>query len=541
MTEAELCSLCQQGDEAARRTLYETYAKPMLGVCLRYAGDRSTAEDWLHDAFLKIYCSMDKFTYQGEGSLRAWMMTVLHNGIIETLRRQNVLEEAELMDEEMDIADEVDEGIAYDVDDKKLMAMVAQLPVGQRTVFNMFVFDGMSHKEIARRLGIKEKSSSSQLFRARKTLAEKVHAAQRNRRLWWGGMLGLAFIGLLTHYLYIRNNEKPVARVAERQEEQPRRADVPRRSEEESAPAPPAQQGIPRQRVGAVSVSRPLVAKVAAEEVKEETKGADEVKDTADAAPPLTPEDYWALLQERMKEGAEGERLVAKDKPKRWSVNFGVGVNGSLLSDETDLSSGTMTEGFLPNLPSDGTTGSSDSDEENQKKEEGNAPRRIIQGQGTPHVVESKNHLSWSAGVNFRRTLSHGFSFETGLDYTLLTSDIRYVGSSAWHHQQMHYVGIPLRLNYDLSHNVHWTSYLSADGEVERCIFGKQGPYHHTPSTLQWSVGASAGFQYNLTPHFGFYLEPGINYYFNDGTGIPTRRKEAPLMLNVKLGVRWTK
>ena len=72
MTEEELCQRCRKGDEAARRLLYEQYAKPMLGVCFRYAGDRRTAEDWLHDAFLKIYCSIDKFAYQGEGSLKAW-------------------------------------------------------------------------------------------------------------------------------------------------------------------------------------------------------------------------------------------------------------------------------------------------------------------------------------------------------------------------------------------------------------------------------------------------------------------------------------
>ena len=79
MNELELSERCRQGDNRARKELYEQYAGRMLGVCLRYAGDRDMAQDLVHDGFLKIFDSFDKFTWRGEGSLRAWMERVMVN------------------------------------------------------------------------------------------------------------------------------------------------------------------------------------------------------------------------------------------------------------------------------------------------------------------------------------------------------------------------------------------------------------------------------------------------------------------------------
>ena len=79
MEELELSEQCRQGNNHARKELYEQYAGRMLGICLRYAGDRDTAQDLLHDSFIKIFYSFDKFTCRGEGSLRAWMERVVVN------------------------------------------------------------------------------------------------------------------------------------------------------------------------------------------------------------------------------------------------------------------------------------------------------------------------------------------------------------------------------------------------------------------------------------------------------------------------------
>ena len=78
MEEIELSEQCRLGNNRARKELYEQYAGRMLGICLRYTGDRDTAQDLLHDGFLKIFDSFDKFTWRGEGSLRAWLLPSLH-------------------------------------------------------------------------------------------------------------------------------------------------------------------------------------------------------------------------------------------------------------------------------------------------------------------------------------------------------------------------------------------------------------------------------------------------------------------------------
>lgn len=174
MEEKELTELCRQGNNRARKELYEQYAGRMLGICLRYAGDRDTAQDLLHDGFLKIFGSFDKFTYRGEGSLRAWMERVMVNVALQHLRKNDVMSQSAALD---DVPETYEEPDAADVDtipQKVLLRFIEELPTGYRTVFNLYTFEDKSHKEIAQLLGINEKSSASQLFRAKSALAGKV-------------------------------------------------------------------------------------------------------------------------------------------------------------------------------------------------------------------------------------------------------------------------------------------------------------------------------------------------------------------------------
>lgn len=175
MEEQELAERCRQGEMPARKELYERYAGRMLALCLRYVPDRETARDLLHDGFLQIFSVFPSFRWRGEGSLRAWMERVVVNVVLQSLRRNDVLRHSAPLDElpqaSYERPDEADvERIPTDV----LTGMVGELPDGQRTVFNLYVMEGKSHKEIAEMLGINEKSSSSQLARAKTLLAAKV-------------------------------------------------------------------------------------------------------------------------------------------------------------------------------------------------------------------------------------------------------------------------------------------------------------------------------------------------------------------------------
>lgn len=173
MTETELTEGCQKGDNRARKELYEFYAERMLCLCYRYTGDVEMAHDLLHDGFLKVYSSISSFSYKGEGSLRAWMSRLFANTSLEYLRKRDLIRDGLSLEEAGDLPDEPDpdaSNLSMDV----LMRFVTELPPGYRTVFNLFVFERWSHREIAASLHINEMSSASQLNRARKLLATRI-------------------------------------------------------------------------------------------------------------------------------------------------------------------------------------------------------------------------------------------------------------------------------------------------------------------------------------------------------------------------------
>ena len=146
----------------------------MLGVCLRYTGDRDTAQDLLHDGFIKIFSSFDKFTWRGEGSLRAWMERVMVNTALQYLRKSDVISQSTPLEEVPEDYEEPDASAVEMIPQAVLMRFIEELPAGYRTVFNLYTFEEKSHKEIAQLLGINEKSSASQLFRAKSVLAKRV-------------------------------------------------------------------------------------------------------------------------------------------------------------------------------------------------------------------------------------------------------------------------------------------------------------------------------------------------------------------------------
>lgn len=180
MEEQELAERCRQGDNLARKELYERYAGRMLSVCLRYAGDRETAEDLMHDGFLKLFDSFDKFTWRGDGSLRAWMERVIVNTALQYLRKNDVMNQSSALDDAPEAYEDPDASAVDAIPQKVLMQFISELPAGYRTVFNLYIFEEKSHKEIARMLGINEKSSASQLTRAKAALAVRVKEWMRN-------------------------------------------------------------------------------------------------------------------------------------------------------------------------------------------------------------------------------------------------------------------------------------------------------------------------------------------------------------------------
>ncbi|MFY9115793.1 MAG: sigma-70 family RNA polymerase sigma factor [Bacteroidales bacterium] len=174
-------------DRQLWKEIYEKHARRMFFICRRYASNDVEAEDMMHDGFIQIFKSLHTFTDRGEGSLRAWMDKVMVNTCLQHLRKKDVLRESASMEyaasDRMSLpdADALEQAVA-DIPHEVLLRFISELPVGYRTVFNLYVFEGLSHKEIARQLGIKERSSSSQYHRAKTILARQIRDYERKQR-----------------------------------------------------------------------------------------------------------------------------------------------------------------------------------------------------------------------------------------------------------------------------------------------------------------------------------------------------------------------
>ncbi len=171
-------------DSRLWKDIYDKYAGRMLSVCMRYCRDRSTAEDMMHDGFLQAFKSLDKFTDRGDGSMRAWLSKIMVNTCLQRIRKRDVLKESEEITDingNSSTDNSLDEKVSR-IPEDVLLRFIEELPDGYRTVFNLYVFEEYSHKEIAEALGINEKSSSSQLSRAKSLLSQKISKYENYRK-----------------------------------------------------------------------------------------------------------------------------------------------------------------------------------------------------------------------------------------------------------------------------------------------------------------------------------------------------------------------
>ncbi len=167
-----LLNQARNGDSVAQRTIYMLHIRYLTAVCSRYILNPEDVKDVLQDSFIKIFSALNTFEFRGSGSLRSWMSRIVVNESLKFLKRARTFEFAELTAVEDTIPfegpdlDLVPTGVIYE--------LIRQLPDGYRTIFNLYIIEGKSHKEIARMLNIKEGTSASQLHRAKAMLASRI-------------------------------------------------------------------------------------------------------------------------------------------------------------------------------------------------------------------------------------------------------------------------------------------------------------------------------------------------------------------------------
>ena len=172
--ERQLLEQVRSGDTSGQRLFYERYVGYLTAVCSRYIVDRDTVKDVLQDSFVRIFGKIGEFEYRGEGSVRAWVTRIVVNDSLKALRGAGKMKYVDDLPDDREDEEEISS--LPKIPPAVLQEMIRELPDGYRAVFNLFVFEKKSHKEIAALLGIKEDSSASQFFRARSTLAKKIKA-----------------------------------------------------------------------------------------------------------------------------------------------------------------------------------------------------------------------------------------------------------------------------------------------------------------------------------------------------------------------------
>ncbi|MFL5808007.1 MAG: RNA polymerase sigma factor [Flavisolibacter sp.] len=158
---------CIKGDPKAQKQLFEQLYAPLYRVCLRYINHKEDAEDCLMKGFLKAFQNIHRFSYTGEGSFQGWIRRIMVNECLMFLRKKSSLL---FYPEEEPIQCSLPAEVLLKIEAEALNALVMQLPVGYRTIFNLFAVEGYSHKEIADLLGVTESTSKSQFSKARMKL-----------------------------------------------------------------------------------------------------------------------------------------------------------------------------------------------------------------------------------------------------------------------------------------------------------------------------------------------------------------------------------
>ena len=166
---------CKDRDIKAQSEVYQLFAGKMFAISLKYSRNTQEAEDNLQDAFITIFEKIDQFKLKG--SFEGWMKRIVINTTLQSYRQKSVLNLVEYnLPDEVDV-EVVEDEISLDF----LLGIVQELPERYRMVFNLYVLDGFSHKEISKLLGIAEGTSKSNLSRARLILKEKVELSQQKR------------------------------------------------------------------------------------------------------------------------------------------------------------------------------------------------------------------------------------------------------------------------------------------------------------------------------------------------------------------------
>ncbi|MFY7964844.1 MAG: RNA polymerase sigma factor [Chitinophagaceae bacterium] len=167
MTEQSLIQACTQNNAAAQRELYNRFSGLLFSVCYRYAANREDAEDMLQETFVKVFTRINSF--ENKGNFEGWLKKIVINTCINYLKKNKKFTDNISLENAQNI-DVKEESIASKLLGKQVIECLTMLPIGYRTIINLYSIEGFSHKEIATMLEIEESTSRSQYLRGKAIL-----------------------------------------------------------------------------------------------------------------------------------------------------------------------------------------------------------------------------------------------------------------------------------------------------------------------------------------------------------------------------------
>jgi RNA polymerase sigma factor (sigma-70 family) len=177
----EILKGCKNNQRKFQEEIFKAYYGKVKSICLRYSNDINQSEDYLQDAFIKIFANIHKCNFENEISFGAWIKTTTRNSIIDSIRKEKKIQSKE-NDYQLDVKSlELNDNNDFEfletsnkLTELQIIEEIQKLPLAQRTVFNMFVIDELGHKEISETLGINEGTSKSNLYKAKNKLKEEL-------------------------------------------------------------------------------------------------------------------------------------------------------------------------------------------------------------------------------------------------------------------------------------------------------------------------------------------------------------------------------
>ena len=544
-----LIERCRQGDAEALGELYKAYAQKMKGVCRRYISDEQDINDVLHDAFVIIFTSFDKL--RDDKKAEAWMMSITRN--VASKYKDHLMAKPFLPlkeAEQIPIPEDKAEVRGMPLED--VLRLIERLPEGYGHVLCLSVFEGLSHREIADMLGIEPHSSSSQLTRAKRMLRGMMQQ-------YWAVLLLL----LIPISMFLFRKEKPVTKVEKPVEAEQKQTQKEKQIEQPQAPV------IVHSPVRYTTIVEPVIAQtvdspdtlsnmIAKEQTALDTIKSKEQPDTAQIRHEIALPHYdiTNLQREKSKKHNEWHLTLAyvgnsqSDISRTDNYMTMPEFSGSITRSTKLYNWGDYMDYVMANAPMMDSVSAS------------NMRHVAIINSNHPKdpLTETKHHeRPLTLQLSLSRQINSHWSLSTGLSYTRMKSTFESDNENTLIHrtQKLHYLGIPIKLNYRMAGGNRWSLYTSGGAQVDipvstrlttQYIYG--GPYApigNSPeiyatfnAPLQWSVGMGLGVQYQIVPHLNIYLEPSLNYFIPTSSDVETYRTEHPFDLSLPFGLRFT-